>query len=272
MENLATAGLSQKRLSSPVPFLPYPSFLPTDPHWESYHHSPQRILNPPLAGWDISPYEQCAEGRKVGCWVVGIPLTSTYHRIALLDRLGGRSNGVIAHLRPPVIQKIGRRVLTHNQPSLPGPPADELVTGFIFLSDTTHREAEQRSPVRKATSSWSEMTGVPAGSQPATSIPAWEQLLGATFVLVRVVSRSLSNANIALFVSRPGPHKKLGGQRAYEIYYLMRGKVRKADSEQLARLLWEAASREQRRGVGAISEAYTRSRPRLDGMLFITTN
>lgn len=53
-----------------------------------------------------------------------------------------QSNGVIAHLRPPAIQKNGPWVLTHNLPCLPGPPADELVTGFIFLSGATHREVE----------------------------------------------------------------------------------------------------------------------------------
>ena len=53
-----------------------------------------------------------------------------------------QSNGVIAHLRPPPIQKIGPWVLTHNLPCLPGPLPHELVTGFIFLSDATHREAE----------------------------------------------------------------------------------------------------------------------------------
>lgn len=53
-----------------------------------------------------------------------------------------QSNGVIAHPRPPTIQKNGPWVLTHNLPCLPGPLADELVTGFIFLSDATHREAE----------------------------------------------------------------------------------------------------------------------------------
>lgn len=61
---------------------------------------------------------------------------------ALMHR---QSNGVIAHhspLSPPTTLKNGSRVLTHNLPSPPGPWADELVTGFIFLSSATHREAE----------------------------------------------------------------------------------------------------------------------------------
>lgn len=60
---------------------------------------------------------------------------------ALMHR---QSNGVIAHHSPPppITLKNGPRVLTHNLPCPPGPRADELVTGFIFLSGATHREAE----------------------------------------------------------------------------------------------------------------------------------
>lgn len=42
----------------------------------------------------------------------------------------------------PLSLKNGPRVLTHNLPCPRGPRADELVTGFIFLSGATHREAE----------------------------------------------------------------------------------------------------------------------------------
>lgn len=55
-----------------------------------------------------------------------------------------QSNGIIAYYPPPppTTLKNGPLVLTHNLPCPPGPWADELVTGFIFLCGATHREAE----------------------------------------------------------------------------------------------------------------------------------